>query len=141
MVEWSDGATIAQLSMPDMRLPIGYAPGVAGPARRSPFGPRRLERRSASLTFEAPDRDGFPCLGLAYAAGRAGGWRRRGSTPPTRSRSHAFLDGRIAWIAIADVIEATVGRACPRWSGGRCLPMRCSTPTARRAGGQAGARR
>ena len=86
MVEFTDGATIAQLSMPDMRLPIGYALAY----------PDRLDhRRSAASTgptlgrldFEPPDLDAFPCLGLAYEAGRAGGRPRPGSTPPTRSRS------------------------------------------------------
>jgi len=76
MVEWHDGATIAQLSEPDMRLPIGYA--LCYPERlASAFGPidwTALRR----LDFEQPDRATFACLGLAYAAGRAGVAPRRG---------------------------------------------------------------
>ncbi len=71
MVEFTDGATIAQLSLPDMRLPIGYALGY--PARaEAPFG--RIDwARLSRLDFEPPDLDTFRCLRLAYAAGRAGG--------------------------------------------------------------------
>ena len=73
MVEFTDGSTIAQLSMPDMRLPIGYALGW--PDRiATPFG--RIDWATlGALTFEAPDRATFRCLDLAYQAGRAGGTR------------------------------------------------------------------
>ncbi len=71
MAEFSDGSTIAQLSMPDMRLPIGYA--LAWPDRiGTPFGAIDWATLSR-LDFEAPDRVAFPCLDLAYAAGRIGG--------------------------------------------------------------------
>src|SRR5262249_37926076 len=71
MVEFVDGATIAQLSMPDMRLPIGLALGA--PARLDQaFGAVDWTTLS-QLTFEPPDLDAFPCLRLAYDAGRAGG--------------------------------------------------------------------
>src|SRR5438309_5056199 len=70
MVEFSDGATVAQLSLPDMRLPIGYA--LAYPERLAvPFGAidwSALRR----LDFEPPDPQAFPCLRLAYQAGRLG---------------------------------------------------------------------
>ena len=71
MVEFTDGSTIAQLSNPDMRLPIGYALGY--PRRAvTPFG--RIDwAELARLDFELPDLDTFRCLPLAYAAGRAGG--------------------------------------------------------------------
>ena len=70
MVEFTDGATIAQLSMPDMRLPIGYA--LAYPDRiATPFG--RIDWTALGrLDFEPPDLEAFPCLGLAYDAGRIG---------------------------------------------------------------------
>ena len=71
MVEFCDGATIAQLSMPDMRLPIGLALGA--PHRLDqPFG-RSTGPTLGSLDFEVPDRATFRALDLAYAAGRAGG--------------------------------------------------------------------
>ena len=102
MVEFQDGATIAQLSMPDMRLPIGLALGA--PNRLSEhFG--ALDWRSISeLTFMEPDREAFPALDLAFSAGRAGG-----SAPATLSGANevavqAFLDGRIPWISIADTV-------------------------------------
>jgi 1-deoxy-D-xylulose-5-phosphate reductoisomerase len=102
MVEFVDGATIAQLSMPDMRLPIGLALGAPG-RLDEPFGAIDWTTLS-DLTFEPPDTDAFPCLGLAYAAGRAGG-----SAPAVLSGANevavaAFLDGRIPWTAIAAVV-------------------------------------
>jgi 1-deoxy-D-xylulose-5-phosphate reductoisomerase len=103
MVEFTDGATIAQLSMPDMRLPIGLALGA--PDRLDePFGAIDWTTLS-ELTFEAPDVDAFPCLQLAYEAGRTGG-----SAPAVLSGANevavaAFLAGRIRWTAIAGVVE------------------------------------
>ena len=102
MVEFQDGATIAQLSMPDMRLPIGLALGAPGRLNEF-FG--ALDWSSLSeLTFMEPDRAAFPALDLAYAAGRAGG-----SAPATLSGANevaveAFLNGRIPWISIADIV-------------------------------------
>ena len=102
MVEFTDGATIAQLSAPDMRLPIGLALGA--PARLDEaFGPVDWSQ-TPRLDFEAPDLEAFPALGLAYEAGRAGG-----GAPATLSGANevavaAFLDGRIAWLGIADVV-------------------------------------
>jgi 1-deoxy-D-xylulose-5-phosphate reductoisomerase len=103
MVEFSDGATIAQLSQPDMRLPIGLALGA--PDRLDqPFGAIDWSRLT-TLTFETPDLEVFRCLGLAYAAGRAGG-----AAPATLSAANevaveAFLGGRIPWLAIAGVVD------------------------------------
>ncbi len=105
-VEWSDGAVIAQLSEPDMRLPIGYA--LAFPERLTvPFGPIDWQRLGA-LTFEPPDLEAFPCLGLAYEAGRAGGLAPAWLNAANEVAVQAFLDGRIAWRRIADVIRATL---------------------------------
>jgi 1-deoxy-D-xylulose-5-phosphate reductoisomerase len=70
MVEFADGAAVAQLSLPDMRLPIGYA--LAYPGRLPvPFGAIDWTTLSM-LEFEEPDRVLFPCLDLAYRAGRTG---------------------------------------------------------------------
>lgn len=108
MVEMSDATTIAQLSLPDMRLPIGYA--LAWPDRiATPFG--RIDWTTLGrLDFEAPDHAAFPCLGLAYAAGRLGGTAPAWLNAANEVAVAAFLDGRIPWIGIADVIEATLGR-------------------------------
>ena len=106
MVEFCDGATIAQLSNPDMRLPIGYA--LAYPDRFPvPFGAIDW-RQLAKLDFAEPDVKTFRCLALAYDAGRAGG-----SAPATLNAANeiaveAFLGGRIAWSEIAAVVESTL---------------------------------
>ncbi|HTZ09578.1 MAG TPA: 1-deoxy-D-xylulose-5-phosphate reductoisomerase [Acidimicrobiales bacterium] len=109
MVEFVDGSTVAQLSSPDMRLPIGYALGY----------PRRLEHPYGALDwatlgrldFEQPDRDVFPCLALAEEAGRRGGaapaWLNAGNEVAVA----AFLEGRMAWGCIAPVVEETL-EAC-----------------------------
>jgi 1-deoxy-D-xylulose-5-phosphate reductoisomerase len=108
MVEWSDGSTVAQLSEPDMRLPIGYA--LAYPERiETPFGAidwRRLGR----LDFEPPDLDTFRCLGLAYEAGRAGGSAPAWLSAANEVAVEAFLSARIRWEQIADVCKATLDR-------------------------------
>jgi 1-deoxy-D-xylulose-5-phosphate reductoisomerase len=103
MVEFTDGSTIAQLSMPDMRLPIGYALGY--PQRIStPFG--RIDWNTLSrLDFEAPDRNTFRCLDLAYAAGRLGGTAPAALSAANEVIVEAFLAGRMKWSAIAQHLE------------------------------------
>jgi 1-deoxy-D-xylulose-5-phosphate reductoisomerase len=103
MVEFDDGATVAQLSKPDMRLPIGYALGY--PARSEvPFG--ALDWTDVgSLEFESPDLEAFPCLGLAFEAGRRGGTAPAWLNAANEVAVAAFLDGVIAWSAIADTIR------------------------------------
>jgi 1-deoxy-D-xylulose-5-phosphate reductoisomerase len=106
MVEYRDGAVIAQLSMPDMRLPIGLALGA----------PTRLDEAFGaidwatlgSLTFEAPDVEAFPALALAYRAGRAGGGAPAALSAANEVAVAAFLDRRIPWLAIADVLADAV---------------------------------
>jgi 1-deoxy-D-xylulose-5-phosphate reductoisomerase len=102
MVEFADGATVAQLSAPDMRLPIGYA--LSYPERATtPFG--ALDWSSVSrLDFEAPDLDAFPCLSLAYQAGRTGGTAPAWLNAANEVAVAAFLEGVIGWSAIADTI-------------------------------------
>ena len=111
MVEFTDGSTIAQLSMPDMRLPIGYALGW--PRRISvPHG--RIDWDSLSrLDFEPPDRAAFPCLDLAYAAGRAGGTAPAVLSAANEVAVEAFLQGRIAWSAIAPTVESALQSHTP----------------------------
>ncbi len=101
MVEFVDGATVAQLSMPDMRLPIGLALGA--PARLpEAFGAIDWTTLGA-LTFEPPDLEAFPCLGLAFTAGRAGGGAPAALSAANEVAVEAFLERRIPWLAIADV--------------------------------------
>ena len=106
MVEFTDAATIAQLSMPDMRLPIGYA--LAYPDRSTtPFG--RIDWTALGrLDFEPPDLEAFPCLALAYAAGRIGGTAPAWLSAANEVAVEAFLAGRIAWHQIADIIDAAL---------------------------------
>ena len=108
MAEFTDGSTIAQLSMPDMRLPIGYA--LAYPARiGTAFG--RIDWSSLRrLDFEPPDTATFRCLPLAYAAGRTGGTAPAWLSAANEVAVDAFLAGRIRWPQIADVCDATLQR-------------------------------
>ena len=106
MVEFRDGATIAQLSMPDMRLPIAYA--LDYPNRSSvSFGSIDWSTLSR-LDFEQPDRDTFRCLGLAYSAGRIGGTAPAWLSAANEVAVEAFLAGRVQWAQIASIIEATM---------------------------------
>jgi 1-deoxy-D-xylulose-5-phosphate reductoisomerase len=106
MVEMADGATIAQLSLPDMRGPIGYA--LAWPDRiGTPFG--RLDWSTPrKLDFEPPDHDAFPCLGLAYQAGRAGQTAPAALNAANEVAVAAFLDGRLGWSSIPEVLKSVL---------------------------------
>jgi 1-deoxy-D-xylulose-5-phosphate reductoisomerase len=103
MVEFRDGATLAQLSMPDMRLPISYA--LAWPDRGTvPFGSIDWAGLGR-LDFEPPDLDAFRCLSLAREAGRAGGSAPAWLNAANEVAVEAFLEGLIPWVAIAEVLE------------------------------------
>src|SRR3954471_24418039 len=103
MVEFTDGATIAQLSHPDMRLPIGYA--LAYPDRSTVrFGALDWSE-VRTLDFEPPDFDAFPCLGLAYQAGRIGNTAPACLNAANEVAVAAFLESVIPWSAIAEVIR------------------------------------
>ena len=103
MVEFTDGATVAQLSRPDMRLCIGYA--LAYPDRsRVAFG--ALDWGSLRrLDFEPPDLEVFPCIRLAYEAGRTGGTAPAWLNAANEVAVAAFLDRELPWLAIPAVIE------------------------------------
>ncbi len=120
LVRFSDGAVLAHLGVPDMRVPIGYA--LSWPDRAPlPMVPA-LDLFAAELTFAAPDTETFRCLALARAAGEAGARAWEGSTPgdggggagaaapialnaANEVAVQAFLDGRIGFLAIAEVVE------------------------------------
>ncbi len=106
MVELRDGSTLAQLSNPDMRLPIGYALGW--PDRSSvPFG--ALDWTSPrTLTFEPPDRNVFRCIDLAYQAGISGGSAPAWLSAANEIAVEAFLAGQMTWSGIADVVAETL---------------------------------
>ena len=106
MVELRDGSTLAQLSAPDMRLPIGYALGW--PDRLSaPFGALDWTTPTA-LTFEPPDRTVFRCIDLAYQAGMSGGSAPAWLSAANEIAVEAFLDGQLTWAGIADVVAETL---------------------------------
>jgi 1-deoxy-D-xylulose-5-phosphate reductoisomerase len=108
MVELTDGATIAQLSLPDMRLPIGYA--LAYPDRlATPFGAIDWATLGR-LDFEAPDHDAFPCLTLAYAAGRQAGTAPAWLNAANEVAVDGFLKGEIRWVDIPDVLNEALAR-------------------------------
>lgn len=109
MVRFSDGCVMAQLSNPDMRLPIQYA--LSYPYR-IPLAMEPLDLiRTASLTFEEPDLERFPCLAIAREA-----LKRGGTAPCTMNAANeeavaAFLEGRIRFIDIPVIIEKTLAGA------------------------------
>ena len=106
MVEFTDGAVVAQLSLPDMRLPIGYA--LMYPDRLPvPFGAIDWTALTR-LDFEEPDRSVFTCLDLAYRAGREGDLAPAWLNAANEVAVAAFLGGRIGWGAIAEVVAETL---------------------------------
>ena len=108
MVEFTDGCTMAQLSLPDMRLPIGYA--LAYPYRiGTPFG--RIDwGRLGRLDFEQPDTATFRCLPLAYEAGRMGSTAPAWLSAANEVAVEAFLAGRVRWPHIAEICDAVLQR-------------------------------
>src|SRR5208283_2733724 len=106
MVELRDGSTLAQLSEPDMRLPISCALGWPDRAA-SPHGALDWSR-AQTLTFEPPDRSVFGCIDLAYAAGRDGGSAPAWLSAANEVAVGAFLAGGLGWSAIADVVAETL---------------------------------
>ena len=108
MVEFTDGCTMAQLSLPDMRLPIGYA--LAYPYRiGTPFG--RIDwGRLGRLDFEQPDTATFRCLPLAYEAGRVGSTAPAWLSAANEVAVEAFLAGRVRWPHIAEICDAVLQR-------------------------------
>ncbi len=106
MVELRDGSVLAQLSDPDMRLPIGYALGWPDRAA-TPFGALDWSQPQ-SLTFEPPDRSVFPCLDLAYEAGRLGGSAPAWLSAANEVAVAAFLGHGLPWNGIADVVAETL---------------------------------
>jgi len=104
MVEFADGSTKAQLSYPDMRLPIQYA--LSYPERLpNPQLPRLDWSRINSLTFESPDLDTFPCLSLAIEAGKKGETYPAVLCGADEVAVELFLSQRIKFTDIANLVE------------------------------------
>ncbi len=106
MVTFTDGSTIAQVSPPDMRLPIALALGWPD---RVPDAQRPMDWTTAqTLTFEPLDDDAFPAVALAREAGRRGGSAPASFNAANEEAVAAFLDGRLPFVRIVDVVESVV---------------------------------
>lgn len=106
LVEYVDGATLAQLALPDMRLPIAYA--LSYPERAPLALPTLDLTRAGVLEFAAPDTTRFPCLRLAYQAGRAGGLCPTVLSAADDEAVAAFLRGAIAFTRIPALIAGAL---------------------------------
>lgn len=108
LIELQDTSVLAQLGWPDMRLPLLYA--LSYPDRI----PTELEPfdlvKSGDLTFREPDRQKYPCMDLAYAAGRAGGTMTAVLNAANEQAVALFLEERVAFLDIPKLIEATCDR-------------------------------
>jgi len=112
LIDLNDGATLAHLGHPDMRVPISYA--LHYPERADVDVPRLDLAAVAALTFERPDPETFGCLRLALEAGRAGGTAPCVLNAADEVAVAAFLDGRIGFQAITAAVEAVLERMPPR---------------------------
>jgi 1-deoxy-D-xylulose-5-phosphate reductoisomerase len=108
LIQLCDGATLAHLGYPDMRVPISYALNYPDRAE-VPVRPLDLAE-VGSLTFEAVDEDTFACLRLAREAAGAGGTAPCTLNAANEVAVHAFLGGRLRFLGIAAVIEETLAR-------------------------------
>jgi 1-deoxy-D-xylulose-5-phosphate reductoisomerase len=106
LIQLADGAMLAHLGPPDMRIAISYALH-GGESVELPIAPLDLAAIGA-LTFEPVDLDAFPCLRLAGEAARAGGTAPCILNAANEIAVHAFLDGRLRFLDIASVIERTL---------------------------------
>ncbi|AHM56624.1 1-deoxy-D-xylulose 5-phosphate reductoisomerase Dxr [Peptoclostridium acidaminophilum DSM 3953] len=104
MVEFKDKSVMAQLGNPDMRIPIQYA--LTYPQRKEGKGIESLDLlKAGSLTFEKPDCETFPCLGLAYEALRLGGTYTVALNAANEVLVEQFLNDRIGFYDIPRYIE------------------------------------
>jgi len=141
-VVFRDGSVKSQLAAPDMRVPIGYAlsypkrlgaPNFAHDNVLKTLGAKDGEA-TLCYEFEAPDFDRFPCIRLAYEALAAGGTQPAVLSAANEVAVHAFVDGKIAFGRIAEVIEGAMNRVA---SGELSLPgVRKADGEARKAAGE-----
>lgn len=103
MVEFEDGAVMAQLGTPDMKLPIQYA--LTYPERRYLPGERLDFYKMSQITFEEPDMETFEGLGLAYEAGRAGGSMLTVFNAANEKAVSMFLEGKAGYLDITRIIK------------------------------------
>jgi 1-deoxy-D-xylulose-5-phosphate reductoisomerase len=106
LVRFRDGAALAHAGYPDMRVPISFA--LTYPERTETPIPMLDLAGGLILEFSAPDEDAFPCLGLARAAGELGGTAPCVLNAANEVAVAAFLDSRLPFLGIADVVERTL---------------------------------
>jgi 1-deoxy-D-xylulose-5-phosphate reductoisomerase len=111
MVEFRDGSVLAQMGIPDMRIPIGYA--LSFPERLPMELPRLRPHRMEGWGFESPDRRRFPALSLAYAAAETGGTAPAVLNGANEEAVRAFLSHRIGFTDIVRVVD----RVMSGWAG------------------------
>ncbi len=111
LVEFVDGSVKAQLSAPDMRLPIQYA--LLYPLRRENPFPKIDPRMLGSLAFYSPDTERFPCLRLAYEAARLGGTYPAVLSSADEVAVTLFLEGKIGFMDIPALVESVLARHIP----------------------------
>ncbi|MCD7737676.1 MAG: 1-deoxy-D-xylulose-5-phosphate reductoisomerase [Lachnospiraceae bacterium] len=111
MVEYEDGAIMAQLGTPDMKLPIQYA--LFYPDRKPLTGERLDFYRLGQMTFEKPDTDTFRALKLAVSAGRTGGTMPTVFNAANEMAVSLFLQKKISFLQITDIIETCMERHTP----------------------------
>jgi 1-deoxy-D-xylulose-5-phosphate reductoisomerase len=108
LIELTDTSVLAQLGIPDMRLPLLYALSYPD---RLPTQWERLDLvKCGTLTFRAPDHQKYPCMDLAYAAGRAGGTMPAVLNAANEQVVELFLQERIRYAQIADLIKYVCDR-------------------------------
>lgn len=110
MVEYVDGAVIAQLGTPDMHLPIQYA--LIYPERKSLNSQRLDFTKLGSIIFENPDTDTFKGLPLAYSAGKMGGSMPTVFNAANEAAVDKFMRGKIGFLDIYDIIECSMQNHC-----------------------------
>jgi 1-deoxy-D-xylulose-5-phosphate reductoisomerase len=107
LVRFRDGAAIAHLGYPDMRVPISFA--LTYPERAATPIPALDLASGLTLEFEAPDHETFPLLALAREAGERGGTYPCAFNAANEVAVAAFLDGRLPFLTIAETVEETLG--------------------------------
>jgi len=108
LIELQDTSVLAQLGLPDMRLPLLYA--LSYPERISTDWERLNLLKSGDLTFRAPDHQKYPCMQLAYAAGRAGGAMPAVLNAANEQAVALFLEEKITFLQISQLIEQVCDR-------------------------------
>ncbi len=133
MVGYSDGSVIAQLGPPDMRTAIGYA--LTYPKRPS-LNVERLDfARLSRLDFEAPDETRFPALRIARTALMRGGLQAAIMNAAEETAFHAFVEEKIGFLGMADIVEATMDRLIDCGAAGTIAEVFAADAEARKVAG------